>query len=72
MLLCVDMDCLCRQAGKLKDWGLAGVVAYGLLNTVYYSLAFVICWVYFANIPKGGSPRYHSSLFPPSLTNSRL
>ena len=31
-----------RQASKLKSWGLAGVMAYGFLNTFYYSIAFIV------------------------------
>ncbi|KAG1668842.1 hypothetical protein FOA52_004937 [Chlamydomonas sp. UWO 241] len=41
------------QTTKLKQWGLAGGVSYGALNTLYYSVAFVACWVYVADVPQG-------------------
>lgn len=52
-----DHSCMlphcCRQARKLQDYGLAGVVAYGCLNTIYYSATFVVCWICIADVPKG-------------------
>jgi hypothetical protein len=30
---------------QLQQWGLAGVAAYGVLNTVYYSVAISIAWI---------------------------
>ena len=39
-----------RQLGSL---GLAGVLAYGLLNTAYYTVAFFTIWVYVAKVPRG-------------------
>jgi len=38
---------------KLQAYGLAGVVAYGLLNTLYYSCTFLFCWFYVAKVPQG-------------------
>jgi hypothetical protein len=29
---------------KLKRYGAAGVLSYGLLNTVYYVTAFLLVW----------------------------
>ncbi|KAF8048488.1 hypothetical protein N665_2494s0004 [Sinapis alba] len=36
---------------KLKRYGLSGVLSYGLLNTVYYSTAFLLVWFYVAPAP---------------------
>ncbi|KAK8459873.1 hypothetical protein SEVIR_2G230500v4 [Setaria viridis] len=36
---------------KLKRYGAAGVLSYGLLNTVYYVSAFLLVWFYFAPAP---------------------
>ncbi|XP_078444498.1 uncharacterized protein LOC144713704 isoform X2 [Wolffia australiana] len=36
---------------KLKRYGVAGVLSYGLLNTVYYLTAFLIVWLYLAPAP---------------------
>ncbi|KAG2635303.1 uncharacterized protein LOC120660803 [Panicum virgatum] len=36
---------------KLKRYGAAGVLSYGLLNTVYYVTAFLLVWFYFAPAP---------------------
>ncbi|KAG0499678.1 hypothetical protein HPP92_004369 [Vanilla planifolia] len=36
---------------KLKRYGVAGVLSYGLLNTVYYLSAFLFVWFYFAPAP---------------------
>ncbi|CAL5081670.1 unnamed protein product [Urochloa decumbens] len=36
---------------KLKRYGTAGVLSYGLLNTVYYVTAFLLVWFYFAPAP---------------------
>eukprot|EP00798_Chlamydomonas_sp_ICE-L_P004894 gene4894-34660_t len=38
---------------RLQSVGVAGVVAYGLLNTLYYSLAFTIAWTTVAKVPSG-------------------
>jgi len=38
---------------KLRELGLAGVVAYGLLNTVYYTATFLFVWLYVAKVPQG-------------------
>ncbi|CAN7115743.1 unnamed protein product [Brassica rapa subsp. narinosa] len=36
---------------KLKRYGLSGILSYGLLNTVYYSAAFLLVWFYVAPAP---------------------
>ncbi|GLJ12622.1 hypothetical protein SUGI_0194720 [Cryptomeria japonica] len=38
---------------KLKRYGAAGVLSYGLLNTVYYLVAFLVVWFYIAPAPGG-------------------
>ena len=38
---------------KLSSLGLAGVLAYGLLNTIYYTAAFFTLWVYVVKVPRG-------------------
>lgn len=38
---------------RLAGLGLAGVVAYGLLNTLYYTAAFYFVWNYVAHVPRG-------------------
>ncbi|KAL4429345.1 hypothetical protein ABPG77_005119 [Micractinium sp. CCAP 211/92] len=38
---------------QLQSLGLAGVTAYGLLNTLYYSCAFLFAWIYVAKVPAG-------------------
>ncbi|TVU09730.1 hypothetical protein EJB05_43223 [Eragrostis curvula] len=42
---------VCRLLEKLKRYGAAGVLSYGLLNTVYYVTAFLLVWFYFAPAP---------------------
>uniref|UniRef100_A0ACD5XLT4 Uncharacterized protein n=1 Tax=Avena sativa TaxID=4498 RepID=A0ACD5XLT4_AVESA len=36
---------------KLKRYGAAGVLAYGLLNTVYYVTTFLLVWFHFSPAP---------------------
>ncbi|KAJ4906861.1 Uncharacterized protein Rs2_10519 [Raphanus sativus] len=36
---------------KLKRYGLSGILSYGLLNTVYYTAAFLLVWFYVAPAP---------------------
>lgn len=38
---------------RLAAYGVAGVVAYGILNTLYYSTAFALAWFY---LQPGGPP----------------
>jgi hypothetical protein len=38
---------------RLQRYGLSGVLAYGLLNTLYYSCMFLFVWVYVAKVPSG-------------------
>nr|CAD1826139.1 unnamed protein product [Ananas comosus var. bracteatus] len=40
-----------RLLQKLKRYGTAGVLSYGLLNTVYYLSTFLLVWFYFAPAP---------------------
>jgi hypothetical protein len=42
-----------RLAAELRTHGTAGVLAYGLLNTAYYSTAFVVVWTYVLKVPTG-------------------
>ncbi|KAH9320621.1 hypothetical protein KI387_015260, partial [Taxus chinensis] len=44
---------------KLKRYGVAGVLSYGLLNTVYYLVAFLVVWFYVA--PAAGGMGYLSA-----------
>ncbi|XP_042442932.1 uncharacterized protein LOC122027985 isoform X1 [Zingiber officinale] len=42
---------------RLKRYGVAGVLSYGLLNTVYYLTTFLLVWFYFSPAPgKMGYP----------------
>ncbi|KAK3422785.1 hypothetical protein EUGRSUZ_G03186 [Eucalyptus grandis] len=36
---------------KLKRYGIAGILSYGLLNTAYYLTTFLLVWFYFAPAP---------------------
>ncbi|KAL1193705.1 hypothetical protein V5N11_017594 [Cardamine amara subsp. amara] len=36
---------------KLKRYGVSGILSYGLLNTVYYTIAFLLVWFYVAPAP---------------------
>ncbi|XP_040383825.1 uncharacterized protein LOC102722611 [Oryza brachyantha] len=36
---------------KLRRYGAAGVLSYGLLNTVYYVTTFLLVWFYFSPAP---------------------
>lgn len=38
---------------RLQSLGLAGVLAYGLLNTLYYTSVFFTLWVYIVKVPRG-------------------
>lgn len=56
-----------RLQQQIKAFGLAGVVAYGLFNTLYYTAAFLIIWTKVLKVPSGGcawaSVRQHNT-FP--------
>ncbi|CAI5462693.1 unnamed protein product [Closterium sp. Yama58-4] len=39
--------------GKLQSFGVAGVLSYGLFNTVYYIFAFLFVFLYVAPSPRG-------------------
>jgi hypothetical protein len=45
----------CKLREQLQSLGLAGVVAYGLFNTLYYTVAFLVAWFTVANVPAGMS-----------------
>ena len=60
---------LSRALQQLKKYGVAGVLAYGLLNTVYYITAFGVVWVWtggsasvIAPAAAGVSPSFESRL----------
>ncbi|MBA0629395.1 hypothetical protein Godav_023965 [Gossypium davidsonii] len=36
---------------KLRQYGISGVLSYGLLNTVYYLITFLLVWFYVAPVP---------------------
>jgi hypothetical protein len=38
---------------ELNKWGLAGVAAYGLLNTLYYSLTVSFFWFFVLKVQPG-------------------
>jgi hypothetical protein len=38
---------------QLKALGLAGVVTYGLFNTLYYTGMFIFVWFWVLQVPSG-------------------
>lgn len=44
-----------RLQAQLQSYGMSGVVAYGLCNTLYYTFAFLFIWLYVAQVPRGKS-----------------
>ncbi|KAK3268565.1 hypothetical protein CYMTET_22939 [Cymbomonas tetramitiformis] len=46
-------DAAARISANLREMGMAGMVAYGLLNTLYYVIAFSIGWTQFADVRRG-------------------
>eukprot|EP00850_Spirogloea_muscicola_P009880 SM000056S17998 [mRNA] locus=s56:581166:583084:- [translate_table: standard] len=40
-------------ARELQSFGIAGILAYGLFNTVYYLITFLFVWFYVAPSPGG-------------------
>ncbi|CAL8464525.1 g4060 [Coccomyxa elongata] len=38
---------------RLQAYGLAGIVAYGLLNTIYYTAMFTYMWTVVYKVPRG-------------------
>ncbi|KAK9813448.1 hypothetical protein WJX73_010175 [Symbiochloris irregularis] len=42
-----------RLRQQLSAYGIAGLIAYGFCNTLYYTVAFVVFWVYVVKVPKG-------------------
>ena len=60
--------CLCKKQGqsrtllscrpadwkaRLRGYGVAGVLAYGLLNTTYYTATFWYMWTLVYKVPRG-------------------
>ncbi len=42
-----------RLKEKLAEMGMAGVLAYGILNTAYYIFAFLFFFIAVAKVPRG-------------------
>lgn len=42
-----------RLQRQLKSYGMSGLVAYGLTNTIYYTFAFLFVWLYIVKVPRG-------------------
>lgn len=40
-----------RILKKLQRYGISGILSYGLLNTVYYTSAFLLVWFYISPAP---------------------
>lgn len=38
---------------QLQSMGLAGIVSYGILNTLYYTCTFVFVWLFVLHVPQG-------------------
>ena len=38
---------------SLRRYGLAGVLSYGILNTLWYAFSFATAWLYVAQVPRG-------------------
>lgn len=38
---------------KLREYGLSGLLAYGLLNTIYYTATFWWMWTQVYKVPRG-------------------
>uniref|UniRef100_A0A166GRQ1 Uncharacterized protein n=1 Tax=Daucus carota subsp. sativus TaxID=79200 RepID=A0A166GRQ1_DAUCS len=49
-----------RMLEKLRSYGLAGLLSYGLLNTAYYSFTFLLVWFYV--VPAPGKLGYLASV----------
>ena len=54
------MSVCCVRPHRSKDWkarlreyGLSGILAYGLLNTIYYTATFWWMWTQVYKVPKG-------------------
>eukprot|EP00898_Chlorokybus_atmophyticus_P005368 jgi/Chlat1/5832/Chrsp4S00493 len=41
-----------RLVAQLRGLGLAGVLSYGLLNTLYYTVAFLVVWTTVVKVPR--------------------
>lgn len=44
-----------RLQRQLKSYGMSGLVAYGLTNTIYYTFAFLFVWLYIVKVPRGAA-----------------
>jgi len=42
-----------RLRARLNSYGVSGLLAYGLLNTIYYTMGFLVVWLYLAKVPRG-------------------
>ena len=42
-----------KLAAQLRRWGVAGIAAYGVLNTLYYGVAIAIAWHFVLQVPRG-------------------
>jgi len=46
-----------RLRARLNSYGVSGLLAYGLLNTIYYTMGFLVVWLYLAKVPRGQLPQ---------------
>ena len=49
---------------QLAGLGAAGLVAYGILNTAYYTAAFYLIWRHVARVPRGAPPPQTNNSLP--------
>jgi hypothetical protein len=61
---------------QLQKYGVAGVLAYGILNTLYYTFAFLFVWLCVAKVPAGlgvaGAARRFAEVFALTWGGSQL
>lgn len=62
-IVCVSSAGALSFRQRLEGLGLAGVVAYGILNTLYYTAAFFFVWKFVARVPRGDFPPAFAILF---------
>ena len=46
---------------RLREYGLSGVLAYGMLNTIYYTATFWYMWTHVYKVPRGMSRNFPST-----------
>jgi hypothetical protein len=51
----VHPHCLFSLQQQLTSYGMAGLVAYGVLNTLYYTVAFVVYWTWVVQAERGAT-----------------